>query len=109
MKKLFGILLSLLLITACRNEPSKLDKMLFILDYYNCVDFSEYEHYYNVDSILEQIDLSKYQHEDNIVRIHQRIPNSFLDSICTDEQLIDLVYDKNHSSAAKVTAFASLV
>lgn len=109
MKKLFGILLSLLLITACRNEPSNLDKTLFILDYHNFVDLSEGRHYYyNVDSILEQIDLSKYQHEDSIVRILLMIPNSFLDSICTDEQLKELVYDKSHSAAVRVTAFKAL-
>ncbi len=108
MKKLFGILLSLLLITACRNEPSNLDKTLFILDYHNCVYLREDRHYYNVDSILEQIDLSKYQHEDSIVRILIMIPNSFLDSICTDEQLKELVYDKSHSASVRVTAFKAL-
>jgi hypothetical protein len=109
MKNLFGILLSLLLITACRNEPSNLDKTLFILDYHNCVYLRENRHYYfNVDSILEQIDLSKYQHEDSIVRILLMIPNSFLDSICTDEQLKELVYAKNHSAAVRVTAFKAL-
>ena len=108
MKSLFGILLSLLLITACRNEPSNLDKLLFVMDYFNCVDLYKSDHYYNVDSILEQIDLSEYQHEDNIVRAHYRLPNSFLDSICTDEQLIELVYDKSHSASVRVTAFATL-
>ncbi len=109
MKNLFGILLSLLLITACRNEPSNLDKMLFILDYYNCVDLSEDGHYYyNVDSILEQVDLSEYQHEGNKVRVHRRIPFSFLDSLCTDEQLKELVYAKNHSASVRVIAFKAL-
>lgn len=108
MKSLFGILLSLLLITACRNEPSNLDKLLFVMDYFNCVDLYKSDHYYNVDSILEQIDLSEYQHEDNIVRAHYSLPNSFLDSICTDEQLIELVYDKSHSASVRVTAFATL-
>lgn len=108
MKNLFGILSSLLLITACSNEPSNLDKMLFILDYYNCVDLSRDGHNYNVDSILEQVDLSEYQHEGNKVRVHRRIPFSFLDSLCTDEQLKELVYDKSHSAAVRVTAFKAL-
>ena len=108
MKSLLGILLSLLLITACSNEPSNLDKLLFVMDYFNCVDLYKSDHYYNVDSILEQIDLSEYQHEDNIVRAHYRLPNSFLDSICTDEQLIELVYDKSHSASVRVTAFSTL-
>ena len=109
MKNLFGILLSLLLITACRNEPSNLDKLLFVLDYHNCVDFSEDGRYYNVDSILELVDLSDYQREGKIVRIERlRISNSFLDSLCTDEQLKELVYDKSHSAAVRVTAFKAL-
>ena len=108
MKNLFGILSSLLLITACSNEPSNLDKMLFLLDYYNCVDLSRDGHNYNVDSILEQVDLSEYQHEGNKVRVHRRIPFSFLDSLCTDEQLIELVYDKNHSASVRVIAFNAL-
>ena len=109
MKNLFGILLSLLLITACRNEPSNLDKLLFILDHHNCVYLREDRHYYfNVDSILEQIDLSEYQHEDSLACIHRSIPNSFLDSICTDEQLKELVYAKNHSASVRVTAFKAL-
>lgn len=111
MKNLFGILLSLLLITACRNEPSNLDKMLFILDYYKNVNnypyFSMDKRSFDVDSILDKLDLSIFQSKQRIAI--QFIPDSFLDSICTDEQLIDLVYDKNHSSAVKVTAFASLV
>lgn len=109
MKNLFGILSSLLLITACSNEPSNLDKMLFILDYYKDVNnypyFSMDKRSFDVDSILDKLDLSIFQRK----KLIQFIPNSFLDSICTDEQLIDLVYDKNHSSAVKVTAFASLV
>ena len=109
MKNLFGILLSLLLITACRNEPSNLDKLLFVLDHHNCVDFSEDGRYYNVDSILELVDLSDYQREGKIVRIERlRISNSFLDSLCTDEQLKELVYDKSHSAAVRVTAFKAL-
>ena len=107
MKNLFGILSSLLLITACSNEPSNLDKMLFLLDYHNCVDLSEDGRYYNVDSILELVDLSDYQR--GKVRIERlRISNSFLDSLCTDEQLKELVYDKSHSAAVRVTAFKAL-
>ena len=107
MKSLLGILSSLLLISACCNSPSKLDKLLFIMDYNNYVDLSgfRYGHYYNVDSILEHIDLSEYQHKG----IRWRIPNSFLDSICTDEQLIELVYNKSHSASVRVTAFSTLV
>jgi len=77
------------------------------MDYYNCVDLcdSRYGHYYNVDSILEHIDLSEYQHKGKIIG---RIPNSFLDSICTDEQLIELVYNKSHSASVRVTAFSTL-
>ena len=107
MKSLLGILSSLLLISACCNSPSKLDKLLFIMDYYNCVDLcdSRYGHYYNVDSILEHIDLSEYQHKGKII---WRIPNSFLDSICTDEQLRELVYNKSHSASVRVTAFSTL-
>lgn len=108
MKSFLGILSSLLLISACCNSPSNLDKLLFVMDYFNCVDLYKSDHYYNVDSILEQIDLSEYQHEDNIVRAHYRLPNSFLDSICTDEQLIELVYDKSHSASVRVTAFSTL-
>ena len=109
MKNLFGILSSLLLITACSNEPSNLDKMLFLLDYHNCVDLSEDGRYYNVDSILELVDLSDYQRGGEKVRIERlRISNSFLDSLCTDEQLKELVYDKSHSAAVRVTAFKAL-
>lgn len=112
MKKLLGIIFSLLLITACSNNPSNLDKMLFILDHNNRFGRHMSEltgQHYNVDSILDMVDLSGYQHEDNKLCLHVWIPESFLDSICTDEQLIALVYDKSHRAAVRVTAFASLV
>lgn len=84
--------------------------MVFLINLHNDVDNYPYfrmkDAHYNVDSILDAMDIDIYK--DGKIRC-QIVDGSWLDSICNDEQLIQLVNDKKNTPAVRVTAFAALV
>lgn len=92
--------------------------MMVLLNQDNSVDNYPYIWYkdahYNVDSILDAMDIDVYKADNDEVkrgvkRARMRFYGSWLDSICNDEQLIQLVNDKKNTPAVRVTAFAALV
>lgn len=96
------------------NNTSNLEKMVFLLSQYN--DVYDYPYrgvkdvHYNVDSILEAMDIDIYKEDGNKIKRARVVHESaWLDSICNDEQLIQLVNDKKNAPAVRVTAFAALV
>lgn len=84
--------------------------MVFLINQHNDVCNYPYfrmkDAHYNVDSILDAMDIDIYK--DGKIRC-QIVDGSWLDSICNDEQLIQLVNDKKNTPAVRVTAFAALV
>lgn len=89
--------------------------MVFLLSQYN--DVYDYPYFtmkdvrYNVDSILSAMDISIYKvdNKDGKRVRFARVNGAWLDSICNDEQLIQLVNDKKNAPPVRVTAFAALV
>lgn len=119
MKQVFVAIVCIIFSCCCtNNNVSNVEKMVFLLSLYN--DVYDYPYlkikdvHYNVDSILDAMDIDIYKVDGNKGK-HGVKPaimlcnGAWLDSICNEEQLIQLVNDKKNAPAVRVTAFAALV
>lgn len=111
MRQILLAIIGTVMICCCTtNNDSNLDKMLFLINQYNSVHDYPYfimkDVHYNVDSILAEKDFNVNTKGKRRILTFEY---SWLDSICNDEQLIQLVNDKKNTPAVRVTAFAALV
>lgn len=119
MKQTFIAIVGIFFFCCCtNNKVSNLDKMLFLLNRNNAVlDYPYFrmkDMHCNVDSFLDAMDIDIYKVDETegkrgVKRAIMLCDGAWLDSICNDEQLIQLVSDKKNAPAVKVTAFAALV
>lgn len=125
MRRFFWIIIAVIAITGCGgNKNSAFEKFLFFMDmaegvsnypYYHFVEPGTKPKYYNIDSIhalFARIDTNEYKPSENEGTFERMVlyyKDEWLDSICTEEQLIQLVNDKKHSAATRITAFVSLI
>lgn len=119
MRQTFIAIVGVFFFCCCtNNNVSNIEKMVFLLSQNN--DVYDYPYrgikdvHYNVDSILDAMDIDIYKVDDNkgkrkIKRARVVHESAWLDSICNDDQLIQLVNDKKNAPAVRVTAFAALV
>lgn len=112
MKKFFWVIIAVIAFSGCcNNDEDNLAKMLFLLNRGD--GFREYTFYpqrdvhCNFDSILAELDTNMLKNDSRRII---RFDESWLDSICTEDQLIQLVNDKrSNKPSARLTAYAALI